>query len=298
MSTSVPNNLRSRHVDLDGAWPGASLGLETVNWREWGPRMRFCAPGWEVANFYASAVATLPPETRFLAFGSGDFHHLSALWLRRLVGVEPALMLVGFDNHPDWDIRPPAWCCGSWMNRALELPNVERASLWGMGNFEPWGWHRLTGNHRDVRRGRLEIHAWADDRPAADQRQPFAMLAGDWRERFVRFAAELAGKKVYVTVDLDCLREGEAATDWENGRFATEDVRWALGAMRDAGASIVAGDLCGARSAPRVYARWTQRFASESDHPKTLPPPADPTEAARVNLAAFRALWPALTGAN
>ncbi len=289
----------SLHVDLDGAWsPEQTHGLPTLDLRPWGPRLRFCAPTREIEEFFVTAASGIPRVTRFLLFGSGDFHHLSALWLRRLAGAEPALTLVSFDNHPDWDIRPPTWCCGSWVNRALELPNVRRASVWGLGNFETWGWHRLTGNRRDVRRGRLEVHAWADDRSPADQAQAHAIRQDDWRERFERFADTLKGKRLYVTIDLDCLREGAAATDWENGRFTLDDVRWALATLRARGGNVVAGDLCGARSAPRVYDRWTQRFASESDHPKTLPPPADPAEAARVNAAAFRALWPALTGAD
>ena len=285
------------HVDLDGAWPGDAVGLATLDLRTWGPRLRFCAPPREVEAFFAVAVDGIPRATRFLLYGSGDFHHLSALWLRRLVAAEPALTLVSFDNHPDWDVRPPTWCCGSWVNRALELPNVQRASVWGLGNFETWGWHRLTGNRRDVRRGRLEVHAWADDRSPADRAQAHAMLRTDWRARFERFADTLTGQRVYVTVDLDGVREGEAATDWENGRFSLDDVRWALATLRGRGGHVVAGDLCGARSpGPRVYARWTQRFASETDHPKTLPPPTDAGEAARVNAAALRALWPALTG--
>lgn len=287
------------HVDLDGAWTGIGVpGLPILDLQTWGPRLRFCTPVREIEEFFATVVSGIPRVTRFLLYGSGDYHHLSALWLRRLVGAEPTLTLVSFDNHPDWDIRPPAWCCGAWINRALELPNVRRVSIWGLGNFETWGWHRLTGNRRDVRRGRLEVHAWADDRSPADQARAHAMRLGDWRERFERFADALAGKRIYVTIDLDCLREGEAATDWENGRFAVGDVRWALETLRERGANVVAGDLCGARSGPRVYARWTQRFASETDHPKALPPPTDPAEVARVNAAALRALWPALTGAD
>ena len=228
-------------------------------------------------------------EARFLAYGSGDFHHLSALWVRRVAG---PLTLVSFDNHPDWDIRPPKWCCGSWLNRALDLRGVEHVSVWGCGNFECWGWHRVWGNHGDVRRGRLAVHPWADERTPPEQARPTSILAGNWREKFAAFAATLAGKNLYVTVDIDGLRAEDAVTNWENGRFSAEDVAWALGELRRQG-SIVAGDLCGARS-DAAYTRWTQRFASETDHPEL--PPFDRAEAALTNERSFHTIWPVLTG--
>jgi hypothetical protein len=95
---------------------------------------------------------------------------------------------------------------------------------------------------------------------------------------------------VYVTIDLDCLRAGEAVTNWENGRFALDDIAWALGQLR-AKATIVAGDICGAFSVPK-YARVKQRFAAGMDHPKLR---IVDVEAARAtNLRALNRLWPLL----
>ncbi len=282
----------SAHVDLDGAWPEGTLPFPARDLRAWGPRLRFCAPDAEMEAFYAASTAVLPPETQFLVYGSGDFHHLSALWLRRaLAPGGRRLTLVSFDNHPDWDIRPPKWCCGSWLNRALDLPGVDHIAVWGCGNFECWGWHRVWGNHRDVRSGRLEVRPWADGRPAADQARPWSIRRDSWRDLFGRFAAGLAGRELYVTVDLDGLRAGDAVTNWENGRFSADDVAWALEEL-SRHARIAAGDLCGARSVP-AYARWTQKFASETDHPEL--PAFDPAEAARINARTFGTIWPRLT---
>lgn len=109
------------HLNLDDAWPNESLGLPSVNAREWGPRLRFSAPGRLIAEFYRTQETNL--ASPFLLFGSGDFHHVTALRLRRIS--EP-IVLVSFDNHPDWDVRPPKWGCGGWVNRALELPQVRQ----------------------------------------------------------------------------------------------------------------------------------------------------------------------------
>ena len=131
--------------------------------------------------------------------------------------------MVSFDNHPDWDIRPPRWACGSWVNRALELPQIEKLSVWGCGNFECWWPRRIFGNNRAERIGRLEVHPWADDRAAKDRGRRGAMLRANWREQFAAFAEQLGRANVYLTVDLDCLRSQDAITNWESGRFTIEE---------------------------------------------------------------------------
>jgi arginase family enzyme len=263
------------------------LPVETVDATAWGPQLRFSAPTRLIEDFCREYQTRAAP---FILYGSGDFHHLSALWVRRL---DKPFVLVSLDNHPDWDVRPPRWACGGWVNRALELPNVEKVSVWGCGNFECWWPRQFFGNRRAERQGELEVHPWADGRSASEQDRRGAILASNWRAKFTQFAHALAGSDVYVTIDLDCLRAEDAVTNWESGRFTPDDVVWALAELRAAGAQIVAGDICGAFSPP-VYARAKQRFAAGMDHPK-LPPP-DPQEAKRVNLRALQTLWPVLSG--
>jgi arginase family enzyme len=276
------------HLNLDEAWSDMPPDLPMVDVRDWGPRLRFSAPSRLIEQFFRGHAARLPA---FLVYGSGDFHHLSALWLRKLV--DP-FVLVSFDNHPDWDVRPPRWVCGGWINRALELPLVRRVSVWGCGNFECWWPRKLFGNLRAEREGRLEVHPWADDRPAGDRDRRGAILQSNWREKFAQFAGDLNGANVYITIDLDCLRPEDAVTNWENGRFTLDDVAWAMTQLR-AKAKIVAGDICGAYSLPK-YARVKQRFAAEMDHPRLSP--VDLKEAQAVNLRAFNTLWPLLGGSS
>src|SRR6476469_6101914 len=100
---------RIQHLNLDDAWDSRTLGFKTIDLREWGPRLRFSAPAREIECFARETAAQFAP---WLIYGSGDFHHLTALWLRRL---SRPTTVVSFDNHPDWDIRPPRWGCGSWV---------------------------------------------------------------------------------------------------------------------------------------------------------------------------------------
>lgn len=272
------------HLNLDDAWDLHELEIETVDLRPWGPRLRFSAPPREVARFVQGEETEFAP---FLIYGSGDFHYLTALWLRRL----PRLTtVISFDNHPDWDVRPPKWGCGSWVNRALELGQIEKVSVWGCGNFECWWPARITGNNRAEREGRLEVHPWADNRTSHEQNRRGAILSHNWREKFATFIDELGKAEVYVTIDLDCLRAEDAVTNWEAGRFTVDDIVWALGFLR-AKTQIVAGDICGAWSLPR-YARWKQGFASRMDHPKVPKPSLE--LAKQTNLHTLRRLLPHL----
>ena len=250
----------------------------------WGARLRFSAPPPLVEKFYREFTSRLVP---FILYGSGDFHYLSALWLRQLSG---PVVLISFDNHPDWDLRPPKWGCGGWINRALELANVQRVAIWGCGNFECWWPHNIFANRRGEREGRLEVHPWVDQRPMKDRQRRGAILRENWRDRFEAFTANITGREVYVTIDLDCLRPEDAVTNWENGRFTVADLEWALGKLREQ-ARVIAGDICGGFSEAK-YARWKQRFASEWDHPKLERPTVEETR--KVNFATLERLWPVL----
>jgi arginase family enzyme len=275
------------HINLDDAWSDLPGDLPVVDVRDWGPPLRFSAPSSLIEEFFRELGPRLAP---FLVYGSGDFHHLSALWIRRLT--QP-FVLVSFDNHPDWDVRPPRWACGGWINRALDLPRLEKASVWGCGNLECWWPRQLFGNRRAEQSGELEVHPWADERSERDHNRRGAILVSNWRAKFVQFAQGLSGADVYVTIDLDCLRAEDAVTNWESGRFAVEDVAWALAQLRAAKARIVAGDICGAFSPPK-YARAKQRFAANWDHPKL--PVVNLETAREINRRAFESLWPALAG--
>jgi hypothetical protein len=279
---------RALHLNLDDAWPGGPLGLPVTDARAWGPRLRFSAPPRLVAQFYGEHEMIL--ASPFLLYGSGDFHYLTALRLRRIAG---PFVLVSFDNHPDWDVRPPKWGCGGWVNRALELSRVRRASVWGCGNFECWWPHQIFGNRRAEREGVLEVYPWADGRAAKDRQRRGAILRDNWRQHFKQFVKAISGENVYCTIDLDCLRAGEAVTNWEAGRFAIADLEWALGKLRES-TQIIGGDICGAYSPPG-YVRFKQRFAAEFDHPKIQLPSADRIH--EINLGTLERLWPVLSGA-
>jgi hypothetical protein len=274
------------HLNLDDAWCPDEFGLACRDARAWGPRVRYFLRSRDLPAFDNEVVAGLPP---FVLYGSGDFHHLTALRVARVAG--PVTVVV-FDNHPDWDVRPPRYSCGGWVNRVLEMGHVERVVVWGCGNFELEYPSVLFANRRDRRRGRLVVRPWAE-RVTARTRDRFACVTReDWRQAFDEFAAGIAGRRVYLTADLDCLERSEAVTNWENGLFSAGDVARAVRRLHG-GCHVVGGDVCGAFSPVRV-SRWPQRLASWWDQP---PQPDLSVEEARcANRVAAGAIWDALRG--
>jgi arginase family enzyme len=276
---------RVLHLNLDDAWRDEPFGLPVIDAHDWGPPLRFSAPPRVVEQFYHQYETHL--ATPYLLYGSGDFHYLTALRLRC---VSEPMVVLSFDNHPDWDVRPPRWGCGGWVNRALELGHVRQVSVWGCGNFECWWPHQIFGNRRAERAGTLEVHPWADDRPIKDRQRRGAILRDDWHQGFEEFLSTVGASNVYVTIDLDCLRTDDAVTNWESGRYTVVDLEWALVRLRSS-SHVIGGDICGAYSPP-TYARWKQRFAAEFDHPKVALP--EEREIRSINLTALKKLWPLL----
>ena len=269
---------------VDDAWPAGVEGLETVDVREEAKALRFISSSGKIGAFAEKYRDRLRP---FTLFGSGDFHHLSALWTRQF---RDSFLLLSFDNHPDWVTGGPRWSCGAWINRALENPRVRGVSIWGCGHNECDPAERGRGNRAAAEAGRLAVHPWRQEKTD----YPHWLLPTTpetWRAELAEWAARHAGETLYITIDLDCLTAAEAVTNWEPGRFTVDDLVWALGTLR-ATMDVIGGDLCGAWSTP-AFAGPFQRFASWWDHPKKMPDVA-PRHA--INEAALARLWPALTG--
>lgn len=80
----------------------------------------YCDP--KAEKFLCEAIADFPVRAVHW-IDTGNYHYLSALWLRKLH--EPAALFL-FDHHPD--DRPPAFgnllSCGSWVIEARANPMV------------------------------------------------------------------------------------------------------------------------------------------------------------------------------
>jgi hypothetical protein len=289
VENSTPVWRDSVWLALDDAWdiePSARVRVPSrVDALAAGRSLRFITTARAVESFQAKFSGYFRP---FILSGSGDFHHLTAIFIRQ---IKEPFALLSFDNHPDWDVRPPHWSCGAWVNRALENPLVQQVAVWGCGSFEcnfPW---RLLGNRSACRSDRLWVAPWrSEGKNYPTWLHPIS--SSDWRAAFAQFLESIRIPAVYVTVDLDSLEERDAVTNWENGRFVLSDLVWALKLLRQK-ARIVGGDLCGAFSPMRYGSRF-QAMAGRFDHPR----PRIVTEIERrsINQRALETIWPHLAG--
>jgi arginase family enzyme len=275
---------RGVYFQVDDAWPEGAAGLETIDVRDEAKALRFISLPKKVEAFAAKHQAQFRP---FTLTGSGDFHHLSALWTRQY---NDTFLLLSFDNHPDWVTSGPKWSCGGWINRALENRQVRGVSIWGCGNDECDPSERAHGNQAAAEAGKLAVHPWSK----AKMKYPHWLhptTPETWRAEFAEWTSRHPGEKIYITIDMDCLTKADAVTNWEAGKFTVDDLVWALGVLHEK-MRVIGGDICGAWSKP-AFAGAFQRFASWWDHPKKK---VNISQRETINQAALSRLWPALTG--
>lgn len=200
--------------------------------------------------------------------------------------------LVLFDNHPDWFVLPPRYHCGNWVAGVLGLPWIERVILIGQGGddlkFVPMHFAPAA----DLASGRLTIHPYRVNEVrapltrlrAADRD---ARLGADRRDlRFEtvesvglavlssRLAAELAGKSVYISIDKDCLRKSDAATDWDQGELGLRELASAVRAIAGS-VELVGADLCGGRASDPLRGFFKRFDSGRLGQPWVPPNPAE-----------------------
>lgn len=203
--------------------------------------------------------------------GSGDFHHLTAPLVAR--HAKEKLSIVHFDNHPDWGKWPPAYHCGSWVNRVLEMDHV--AKLVTIGPCAGTTWPQIKGgNAAAVDGNRYELHPWRMGPAKVLGRQPVmgGNLAGrDWPGFVADLARRLPTQAVYVTIDKDVLHPDEALTNWNQGEMRMDHILACLGALA-AHRRIVGVDVCG-EYAPPKFPSLPKRLLARFDQPTppTLP---------------------------
>jgi len=244
-----------------------------------GPRARLWAGG----KTAAAILDRLDPGTKHAItfLGSGDFHHVSGLLLRQFA--EP-LTLIVFDFHPDWDVLPPRLACGAWVSRALEQPSVGKVILLGPSSDDLSSPAIHTGNLQALKNGRLEIYPYAHEptrvmfravppNPSMVLRRKglateivWIPLQGRCLESFMEDVLRRCGtRRVYVSIDKDCLRSDHALTNWEEGRLGLDELLALLRSIKDK-MEIVGLDIAGEYSAPVMTGRF-KSFCSRLDHP-------------------------------
>ena len=245
------------------------------------------------------------PDARLVFIGSGDFHHVTTYLLATaLENHSEPITLIHFDNHPDWVKFENGIHCGSWINRALDHPQVAKLITIGVCS------HDLKRPERDgadlnlLSRGLLELYPYEhpDSRVRGDygSSASFEQLESSLRWKTIRDMGEgnfleylltrIKTKSAYVTVDKDVLSAEDAVTNWDQGNMR---LPYLLSMVREIGwrHTVIGADVTGDYSLPRYtgapWSRIPKQVEILMDQPRRRP---EPSLAANVNSAANHAL--------
>lgn len=254
---------QARRLDLLDLGPKLRLWTTERNYRRFAERLR-----------QRAKPAAGTPEIFFV--GSGDYHHLTPAFLTDLP--EP-VSLIHFDNHPDWVQLAPRRHCGSWVNRALKLPNIRRIITLGPCSEDLDTPQLRGGNLGALRRGELQLFPWqhAPSRvwgrigEGAGHRQQnnhlhWRNLADEhWPDFLVQLIRSLPTEAIWITIDKDVLASEDAATNWDQGGMRLTHLLDALRALA-AHKRVLGIDVCGEFAKP-AFSNAFKRWEARSDQP-------------------------------
>ncbi|MDD5440527.1 MAG: hypothetical protein PHS37_10125 [Candidatus Omnitrophica bacterium] len=211
---------------------------EIITMTDIGPRARFWVNS-KVRKEIAGRIGNT--DKRCVTFiGSGDFHHITDILL---AGYDEPIAVIHFDFHQDWDSVCPLLHCGSWVSKALRRENILKCVNIGASAKKMEFFSLQAGDMGLLRDDRLELYPYISKPGMVFMKHvpsnnsinikgyPF-MTVINWKElkgrdlsEFTKHMVErLPAKKVYVTVDKDCMNEASALTNWDQGEMSVDDV--------------------------------------------------------------------------
>jgi arginase family enzyme len=281
----------------------AGRDATVIDAREEAPHIRLW--GWDPS---LNRVAAKLPDRRkpALAFlGSGDFHHVTAMLLQRAAAQEEEpFTVIHFDNHPDWVRFRGGMHCGSWVNRALLIPEVTKVITAGLCSRDLQHPEWKGANLDALRSGKLELFPYAQ--PPSAVSGAYGKGAGFRQEggrlhwtciseiglaEFTRtLLSRIPTAAIYITLDKDVLAADEAVTNWDQGKMRLDDIIHLIRELgrrhRIIGADVI-GDYSPIEYAGALWPIVKKRGESFIDQPRVRLAPeviAARNEAANLRL--------------
>ncbi len=158
---------------------------------------------------------THAPVVTFM--GSGDFHHVTALLIDLVAESDPSpLTVIHFDNHPDWVKFSGGMHCGSWVNRALYIQQVERVITIGVCSRDLVRPQFKGANLAALKLGRIHMLPWQSPSHRF-KRFDMGKLGEDAFCQQLRTLVKT--RNIYITIDKDVLSHADAITNWDQGKM-------------------------------------------------------------------------------
>jgi arginase family enzyme len=223
-------------------------------------------------------------RNRITFLGSGDFHHISSVLIDQF---PEDICLIIFDFHPDWDTLPPRLGCGSWVTEALRRKNIVKCISLGASSGDLSAWNIQSGNLKALEGDRLEIYPYLHTptkvffkeiphNVSLKTEEGFLFQRIYWQQLkdynlqdfFPGLIGRLPIKKVYLSIDKDCLKSEFALTNWEEGLFSLEELLFMLKLIKD-NVEILGVDIVGDYSPISLRSKF-KALISRLDHPKQV----------------------------
>jgi arginase family enzyme len=252
-------------------------GARALDARDLGPRLRLWSTEDTLSNLKSRLRIELPTSTdaELVFAGSGDFHHVTALLVGRVLERTGApLTVIHVDNHPDWVKFARGMHCGSWVGRVARLPGVSCTMTIGVTSADI---DRPSGKGADlslVDDGLVQMFPYR----SSDGGGAYKLCGREWptiasigEPDFIRLlTASIRTKNVYITIDKDALRTQDAVTNWDQGELSLQFLTDLIAAISQdhtlAGADVV-GDWSPVRYGGHLAARAFKLAESVMDQP-------------------------------
>lgn len=204
--------------------------------------------------------------------GSGDFHHVSFLLIRRMEA-KGRIQIVIFDNHPDNMRYPWGIHCGSWVHHVCRLPFVSRVTVIGITSNDI-RWSHLPENYLlplyagklrylclspISRLGRLLGLSGIRDFRAGEESLP---------HKIVSYLRDADRDPIYLSIDKDVLSSRAVQTNWDQGILTEEELIRSVECLQP---SVIAADITGEISFYSYRKRW-KKLLSTLDGQSPAPP--------------------------
>jgi arginase family enzyme len=247
-----------------------------------GPAARLYSNEETFARIKAALDTNLKNSITFL--GSGDFHHIASILISQF---NEDISVISFDRHPDWDMMPPTISCGAWMTKISGKENIKKIILLGASSGEISPNVVQTGNYDLLKNDRVEIYPYQHKPTKVFLRSipkniSVTVKKGlffneiHWQELkdrriaefFLHILRRLPTKKVYVTIDKDCLRHQYSLTNWEEGHLELDNLLLMLKFIKE-NCEIAGLDITGDYSTVKTEG-FIRTIINDIGHPRNF----------------------------
>ena len=246
-------------------------GESRVDLAAWQEEVRFGCTLRTLAKLERAIEGSLPDSNWAIFLGSGDYHHVSHILIRRLRQLQRPLQVVVLDNHPDNMRYPFGIHCGSWVWHVSQLPLVSCVHVLGITSSDVEIGHAVEHHVLNLRSGRVRywcvgpnlgwMRALGIGRNAS-----FPSVAA----MLDAFAAELRGSDdgIYLSLDKDVLSPEDAHTNWDQGVMRMEEMLEMVTLLKG---RVVATDVTGEVSVYAYRSRLKRLLSGLDRQPRIAP---------------------------